>query len=184
MERVAAAAGVTKPVIYTYFRSKEDLYTEVLVRQQQVFTAAVQGRVGERFSIDDPETTIRTIYEEMFRYAVEAPDVCGFIYSEFNGAPAEFASQQERWRREHLDRMAGFFAGLFTDMTDSDRTSAGYAVAISMSSIGRYGTRMVLQDPDGTDTTHLAQLLARTVVRGVAGLDSTEGLSRSLNLGE
>ncbi len=46
MESVARAAGVTKPVIYTYFRSKEELYTDVLKRQQDLFTRARQDDVG------------------------------------------------------------------------------------------------------------------------------------------
>lgn len=181
VEKVASEAGVTKPVIYTYFRSKEDLYTEVLVRQQNTFSAAVQERVGPRFSAEDPETTIRTVYEEMFRYAAEGPEVARFIYSRFTDGPKGFAEQQEEWRREHLDRMAGLFAGTFRQMSEEDSIAAGYAVAISMSSVGRFGTRMVLKDPAGTDTDHLAHLLARTVVHGVAGLGETEGLSGSID---
>jgi AcrR family transcriptional regulator len=180
MECVAAAAGVSKPVIYTHFRSKDELYTDVLKRQQERFARAIQESVGSKFPAEDPEMTIRTIYETMFRHVASEPGVGGFLYAEYRGASAKFAEQQEVWRREHLGRMSEFFASLFPGLDGEDRDAAGHALAISVSSIGRYGIRLVLRDPSGADTDHLAELLARTVVGGVAGLQSAKGVSRSL----
>jgi AcrR family transcriptional regulator len=180
MEGVATAAGVSKPVVYTHFRSKEELYIEVLKRQQEILSRRVQEGVGSKFSADDPEGTIRTVYETIFRYVASEPEIGRFLYSEFRGATPKFAEQQERWRSEHVARMAEFFATLFPRLDEQDRRAAGHAVAISVSSIGRYGIRLVLRDPNGTDTDHLAELMAQTVVGGIAGLRSSEGLSRSL----
>jgi AcrR family transcriptional regulator len=180
MGEIAAAAGVSKPVIYTHFRSKEELYTEVLKRQQAVFAGTIQESVGPRFSTGDPEMTIRSIYEALFRHAAEEPGVCRFLYDEYRDAPVMAVREQEKWREHHLGQMTGFFERIFTRLNESDRRAAGYGVAISVSSIGRHGIRLVLSGPAGRDTDHLAALLAGTVVRGVEGLQSAEGVSRTL----
>lgn len=180
MESVAQAAGVTKPVIYTYFRSKEELYTDVLKRQQDLFTRARQDDVGNDFSTTDPEVTVRKVYEALFRGAAEEPGLHRFLYGEYRGAPRMFAEQQEAWRVVHLERMAAFFESFFTQLDGEDRKAAGHAVAISMSSIGRYGIRMVMENPGQHDPDRLAEILSVTVVRGIPGLQLTEGGGSSL----
>lgn len=175
MESVARAAGVTKPVIYTYFRSKEELYTDVLKRQQDLFTRARQDEVGDGFFTTDPEMTVRRVFEALFRGAAEEPGLHRFLYGEYRGAPRSFAEQQEAWRITHLERMATFFESFFVQLEADDRKAAGHAVAISMSSVGRYGIRMVMENPGRHDPDRLAEILAITVVRGIPGLQLIEG---------
>src|SRR5947207_415766 len=45
MDDVAAAAGVSKPVVYTHFESKDGLYEAVLAHAADEFTARVRAGV-------------------------------------------------------------------------------------------------------------------------------------------
>ena len=125
--------------------------------------------------IRDSEMTVRRVFEALFRGAAEEPGLHRFLYGEYRGAPRSFAEQQEAWRITHLERMATFFESFFVQLEADDRKAAGHAVAISMSSVGRYGIRMVMENPGRHDPDRLAEILAITVVRGIPGLQLIEG---------
>jgi len=52
MDDIAQEAGVSRPTIYTYFRSKKDVVLEVIVRQAAVLLAGVEERVSGRQGLD------------------------------------------------------------------------------------------------------------------------------------
>jgi AcrR family transcriptional regulator len=169
ISRIALEAGITKPVIYTYFRSKEELYAEVLKREQARYASTSSEMVGE-ITPDDPEQAIRKTYSVLFSRAQSDPGIHKFLYDEYRGAPTMFAVQHEMWRLEHLDRMAAFFKPVFTDLAEDVQDAAAFALAVSMSAVCRHGIRMIMNAPDRWDPERLAELFARCVAVGVSGL--------------
>src|SRR6266436_2861630 len=55
MEAIAAAAGVTKPVVYNCFSSKEELFEALLRREEERVLAAIQASLPVDADVDDPE---------------------------------------------------------------------------------------------------------------------------------
>jgi AcrR family transcriptional regulator len=52
MDDIARQAGVSRPTVYTYFRSKKDVVLEVIVRQAADLLADVKKRVSRRKGLD------------------------------------------------------------------------------------------------------------------------------------
>jgi AcrR family transcriptional regulator len=52
IDDIAREAGVSRPTVYTYFRSKKDVVLEVIVRQAAELLADVQQKVGRRKGLD------------------------------------------------------------------------------------------------------------------------------------
>ena len=52
MDDIAREAGVSRPTVYTYFRSKKDVVLEVIVRQAADLLADVKKKVSRRKGLD------------------------------------------------------------------------------------------------------------------------------------
>ena len=52
IDDIAKEAGVSRPTVYTYFRSKKDVVLEVIVRQAADLLADVGKRLGDRKGLD------------------------------------------------------------------------------------------------------------------------------------
>jgi AcrR family transcriptional regulator len=52
MDDIAQEAGVSRPTVYTYFRSKKDVVLEVIVRQAADLLTDVKKKVGRRKGLD------------------------------------------------------------------------------------------------------------------------------------
>ncbi|MEU9173663.1 TetR/AcrR family transcriptional regulator [Streptomyces sp. NPDC048420] len=52
MDEIAELAGVSKPLVYLYLNSKEDLFTACIRREAAALTAAVRGGVGTELPAD------------------------------------------------------------------------------------------------------------------------------------
>src|SRR3954462_5131299 len=57
MQAVADQAGVTKPVVYACFDSKDDLFRALLAREEERILAEIQGAF-EDADLSDPKTTL------------------------------------------------------------------------------------------------------------------------------
>ena len=59
MDAIAAAAGVSKPVVYDCFASKDELFTAMLDREEErILVETRQGARDHRRRADDPEGTL------------------------------------------------------------------------------------------------------------------------------
>src|SRR5213079_2488784 len=74
MEDIAAAAGITKAVLYDHFPSKGALHAEVVRRASEHVTAEVVAAVVEVLD-RDPETRFRTGMLKTFEVIRDRPDV-------------------------------------------------------------------------------------------------------------
>ncbi len=61
VREIVAAAGVTKPVLYYYFRSKEGIFLELMRAPSEKFMALVAGSAGEG---DPARARIRRLADE------------------------------------------------------------------------------------------------------------------------
>ncbi|MDP9189787.1 MAG: TetR/AcrR family transcriptional regulator, partial [Actinomycetota bacterium] len=57
MDAVARAAGVTKPVVYACYASKDELFRSLLAREEERILAEVRGAF-EDSDLSDPEATL------------------------------------------------------------------------------------------------------------------------------
>jgi len=81
---IVAAAGVTKPVLYYYFKSKEGIYLELLERAFQRFEAIVDRSVAAKGSV---EQRLMHLCDQVFALIVEKIEVVRLMYSIYYGPP-------------------------------------------------------------------------------------------------
>lgn len=65
VDRLAKAAGVSKPTLYSHFKDKEDLFEAVVLQQIQHFQNDIAVLPIELSLDDDPKTMMRSIFSAM-----------------------------------------------------------------------------------------------------------------------
>lgn len=84
LEDIAAAAHVTKPVVYKHFASKKALYLALLARHRDdlpSFFRQVEGPSGDR----TPETVVREILEHWLDYVRENQHAWVMLFRDSSG---------------------------------------------------------------------------------------------------
>ncbi len=86
---IVSEAGVTKPVLYYYFKNKEGIYLEVMQRGSVEFE-----RVLDRSALpsESAEKRLLNLCDQVFGLIVEKIEVVRLIYSIYYGPPQEAPS--------------------------------------------------------------------------------------------
>ena len=92
MDEIAAAAGVSKAVVYDHVASKRDLYMELLEAIRSELVSVVETALEEDGT--SGETRVRVAVEAFFRYVEEHPQACRLLFLEVEG-PAVSALGRE-----------------------------------------------------------------------------------------
>jgi AcrR family transcriptional regulator len=84
MDVIAAAAGVSKAVVYDHVASKRQLYIELLESIRSDLTNVVETALGYGGSYDEPR--VRAAIEAFFDYVDEHRQGCRLLFLEVQGA--------------------------------------------------------------------------------------------------
>ena len=98
MQAVADEAGVTKPVVYACFDSKDDLFRSLLAREEQRIVGEIQGAFSNA-DLSDPETTLVEGFTGFLRAVGDSPEVYRLIFLGEGGGNAAVADRIQRWPR-------------------------------------------------------------------------------------
>jgi AcrR family transcriptional regulator len=106
MDRIAALAEVSKPMLYAYFGSKEGLYLAYIERTggelvQRLVTA---DRIGARPPNHPPTTRLRAVINEFLAFVQEHRDGWTVLLQELN-ARRPLAEQVAQLRSEVVDEV-------------------------------------------------------------------------------
>src|SRR5215208_7328736 len=104
MQAVAEEAGVTKPVVYACFQSKDELFRALLRREEQRILAEIQGAF-ENTDLSDPETTLTEGFTGFLRAVGDSPEVYRLIFLGEGGGNAAIAHRIQRGREEQVNRL-------------------------------------------------------------------------------
>ena len=126
MDQIAAASGITKPMLYEYFGSKEGLFLACMERARGQLFEAIGGAVR---ATDDAEAALRAGIQAFLKVADEQRATWPVLFGEggrFNEAAAAIRAEQAGlivqllrelpgWKREpdreQLDAIAHIFVG-------------------------------------------------------------------------
>lgn len=78
VREIVEAAGVAKPTLYYYFRSKEGLAQALLTVPLANLVAALRKAVS---TVDDPVACLEEVMEAQYAFCREDPDRARFIYA-------------------------------------------------------------------------------------------------------
>lgn len=84
MDEIAAAAGISKAVVYDHVSSKRELYTHLLDLIRSDLERIVEGAL--RAPGVDGEQRVHGAMDAVFRYVEEHPEACRLLLLELQGA--------------------------------------------------------------------------------------------------
>jgi AcrR family transcriptional regulator len=157
MQAIADEAGVSKPVLYSCYASKEELFEELLRREERMLWQMVEDSVPGPGAPDDREALLRSGLAGLLRAVVEAPDAFRVIYLQRHGE-----NRIERGREHWEQRMGEVFAA-WTSLADREAALMGRMLV----ALAELGFRTQLEEPDRWEPDALAAYLARVMVRGI-----------------
>jgi AcrR family transcriptional regulator len=97
MDEIAELAGVSKPLVYLYLNSKEDLFTACIRREAKALTAAVRAGVRQGLPAD------RQLWEGLgafFTHTAEHPDGWAVLHLQARTHGEPFAAEVSAMREE------------------------------------------------------------------------------------
>jgi AcrR family transcriptional regulator len=157
MQQIADSARVSKPVLYSCFASKEELFAELVRREDRRLWDLVEDSVPLPGDAEDHESLLRRGLTGMLRAVAEAPDAFRVIYLQPAGE-----DRVERGRVHWEQRMAEVIAARALIPDREARVLGRLLVAAA-----ELGFRTLLEEPGAWDPDELAAYLARTLMRGI-----------------
>lgn len=107
MDEIAELAGVSKPLVYLYLNSKEDLFTACIRREADALAAAVRDAVEPGAP---PERQLRSGLLGFFEHTAAHPDGWTVLYSQARTVGEPFAAEVASLRARIVDFAAGLIA--------------------------------------------------------------------------
>jgi AcrR family transcriptional regulator len=164
MQAVADEAGVTKPVVYACFASKDELLRSLLSREEARILAEIQGAF-ENADLSDPETTLTDGFVGFLRAVAESPDVYRLIFMGEGGGNAAVADRIQRGRQAQVDTLSRLALRWLRDR-DGRASKAGIEktarlLGNSIAGLAESGARLLLSGEDGWTPETLGRELGR-----------------------
>lgn len=166
MEAIADAAGVTKPVVYACFSSKEELFEALLRREEARVLDKIQGSLPADANVDDPEPLLVEGLTAFLRAVAASPDAYRIIFLG-EGATTAVAHRIQRQRAAQVEAVAALSrAWLEGRDTSVDIDAAARLFAAVVVGLAESGARAMLSDPDTWTPERLGRMLGRMAARG------------------
>jgi AcrR family transcriptional regulator len=170
MEAIAAAAEVSKPVVYACFASKEELFEALLRREESRVLAAIQASMPADADVDDPEPLLVEALTAFLHAVAASPDAYRIIVVG-EGATTEIARRIQHGRGLAIDAVASLAKGWLTGQQISVDPDAGARLlGTVIVGLAESGARAMLRDPETWTPESLGQLLGRMAARGRGSL--------------
>src|SRR3954463_6715163 len=169
MQAVADQAGVTKPVVYACFDSKDELFRSLLRREEQRILAEIQGAFEEA-DLSDPETTLTEGFIGFLRAVGESPDVYRLVFMGEGGGNAAVADRIRRGRQGRVAALPGL-GGRWVKARNGSSSRAGTEksarlVGNAIAGLAESGARLLLSGEDGWTAETLGRALGRIAAAG------------------
>jgi AcrR family transcriptional regulator len=161
MQTIADAAGVSKPVLYSCYASKEELFEELMRREERKLWHMVEDSVPAPGALGDKQDLLRFGLAALLRAVVEAPDAFRVIYLQRHGE-----TRIEQGRR-HWEQRMGEVLAAWTLLPDRETALMGRMLV----ALAELGFRVLLEEPGQWEPDALAAYLARVVIRGIPSGD-------------
>ena len=168
MEGIADAAGVTKPVVYKCFPSKEELFRALLEREEQKLLAEVRAALPARLDPTDLQAVLAAGFRALFAAAAAEPDSWRVVFMSEHGSEPAVARRVNRARGAVVERLTEMAEPMLAAMGVAQSMRKAPVLSEVIASIAESGVRLLLADGREWEPDELAELLSRVVARGLA----------------
>jgi AcrR family transcriptional regulator len=162
IEQLCRSAGVSRPVVYEHFGSKDGIYLACLRRLRAEFEQTLVARASEGTDI---ETVLRKAAEAYFTALQRDPRRWAFVFGANAGTVGSVAEAAFELRAATVARLAVLFQGLAPQLDAEMAEALVYAASGAGEMLGQWWLRNQ-HIPVERMVRHLTDFCAR----GVAGL--------------
>ncbi len=162
MNDVAVAAGVTKPVLYQHFASKQALFDELVSEMgsslEETIAKAVAGAEG-------PRQQVEAGFRAYFRWSIGQGAAFRVLFSDRNRTDRNLAGAVARVEAVVADRVASLID--IDGLSDDERKVLAHGVVGIAEATSRHWLRLDLGE--GADADTFADLVASLAWSGLRG---------------
>jgi AcrR family transcriptional regulator len=167
MEAIAQAAGVTKPVVYACYPSKDELFKALLEREEARVLRQVADALPAAADLDDPEGTLIEAFTAFLRAVAASPDAYRVVFLGEGGVDRAVARRVQRGREMQIDAIAALARSWIENSgSDGDAEAASRLIGHLIVGLGEAGARALLSDPERWTPEDLGRSLGRFAARG------------------
>jgi len=167
MDAIARAAGVTKPVVYDCFPSKEELFKALLRREEERVLGAVQAALPDVGDVADVEAVLTGGLTAFLRAVAASPQAYRLIFLGEGGANAAVARRIQRGRQIQVDAIAELARPWLADRRQGPELEAtARLLGEVVVAIAEAGARALLSEPERWTPELLGDLLGRLAAAG------------------
>jgi AcrR family transcriptional regulator len=167
MDAIAQAAGVSKPVVYDCFASKDELFTAMLDREEERVLRETEAALRTQGGATDPEGALIRGFDAFLTAVAESPDIYRVVFLGEGGGNEVVAGRIARG----LERQAQLAAtitrrwveGLADIEDDAEAEAVAQLLGQTIVGLAQVGARTLLRDPDRWTPATLAEKLGRMV---------------------
>ena len=164
MQAVANEAGVTKPVVYACFDSKDELFRALLSREEGRILAEIQGAFQDA-DLSDPETTLTEGFTGFLRAVGHSPEVYRLIFMGEGGGNAAVAERIRRGRQAQVDALSALAQRWLEDRngntSKAEIEKTARLLGNSIAGLAEAGARLLLSGTDDWTPETLGRELGR-----------------------
>jgi AcrR family transcriptional regulator len=172
MEAVARAAGVTKPVVYDCFASKEELFTALLRREETRVLGQIAAALPRGADSDDAELLLGDALTAFLRAVADSPQAYRVIFLGEGGANAAVARRIRSGRRDQVQAIAMLVGEwLSRHRPGVDPVTAAPLVAHALVGVAEGAARALLTEDDAWSPQSLGRALGALAAGGLPALD-------------
>ncbi len=177
MQAVADRAGVTKPVVYSAFSSKDELFRALLGREEERIVGEISAAF-ENTDLTDPEQAMTDGFTGFLRAVDASPEVYRLIFLQEGGGNAAVAKRFQRGRQGQVEALttlarswleSGRMKNKASGTRNSDAKRLSGLIGEALVALGEAGARTLLSERGWTPET-LGETLGRLAARGQAAL--------------
>jgi AcrR family transcriptional regulator len=168
MEAVARAAGVSKPVVYSCFASKDELFTELLRREEARVLTEIAAALPRGGDLADAERVLTDGFTAFLRAVAASPEAYRVVFLGEGGGNAAVAHRVQRGRQLQVDAVTELAKGWLGERAHADRVAR--LIAQLVVGLAESGARAMLSDPDAFTPEELGGQLGRFAAAAQAAL--------------
>lgn len=166
MDAIAAEAGVSKPVVYDCFASKDDLFTAMLDREEERLLAETRAALETSGGAEDPEGTLIRGFQAFLEAAVRSPEIYRVVFLGEGGGNAAVAARVARGielQAKTAAAIAARWVERYSDLEGEDAQAAAELLGQTIVGLAQVGARTLLRDPGTWTPQTLGEKLGRMV---------------------
>jgi AcrR family transcriptional regulator len=167
MDAIASAAGVTKPVVYACFPSKEELFKALMRREEARVLSEVHATLPADADAADVEAVLTGGLTAFLRAVAASPQAYRVIFLGEGGVNAAVARRIQRGRQMQVDAIAALARDWLGERKQGAELEAtANLLGEVVVALAEAGARALLSAPERWTAESLGDLLGRLAAAG------------------